>query len=60
MDLAFLQKYTMEEALTFYKSLLDEIQGTAEELPVLAELGKQDRFFLFTHILKLMSPAALP
>ena len=51
MDFNFLQKYTMHEALTFYHEVLKDIRGTEEELPLIAELGRQDRFFLLTHVL---------
>jgi len=51
MDFKFLQKYTMQEAVAFYHELLEDISGTDVEMPMIAELGRQDRFFLFTHIL---------
>ena len=51
-DFSFLQKYTMKQAVEFYKTLYDEVKGTELYLPMLAALAKQDRFFLLTHILK--------
>lgn len=51
MDLSYLQNLSMREALKEYKVLLDAVKDTKYYWPLTAELCKQDRFFLLTHIL---------
>ena len=51
MDFSFTQKMSLSEVVVFYRELLKEVDNTEDKFPTMAELAKQDRFFLFSHIL---------
>jgi len=47
----FIKKLKMKEAVGVYNKLLQEVRGTDNYFPLVAELGRQDRFFLLAYIL---------